>query len=112
MKILAYIKKDCFSKELFVASFGESKALVSMSNVRSAVPINGSSDFGFIYPDSLVPFLAIAPEALNIRSKLNQERLIPYKPQVGECQSHASDQAISAALATYSKVVNGRRLFV
>ena len=111
MTVSAVIEKDCSSSELIATFFNELKEYVSISKVRSAVPVNGSVEVCFVDQESLVSFLAVAPEAWNIKSELKQEKLITIIPQVGEGHSQVSDQAMSAAMATYGKVIKGRRLF-
>ena len=111
MAVSAIIEKDCSSSELIASFFNELKEYVSISKVRSAVPVNGSVEVCFVDQDSLVSFLAVAPEAWNIKSELKQEKLITVIPQVGEGHSQVSDQAMSAAMSTYGKVVKGKRFF-
>ena len=108
MTVSAVIEKDCSSSELIATFFNELKEYVSISKVRSAVPVNGSVEVCFVDQESLVSFLAVAPEAWNIKSELKQEKLITIIPQVGEGHSQVSDQAMSAAMATYGKVIKGR----
>ena len=93
------------------AFFNELKAYVLISKVCSAVLVNGSVEVCFVDQDSLISFHAVAPEAWNIKSELKQEKLITIIPQVGEGHSQVSDQAMSAAMSTYGKVVKGKRLF-
>ena len=111
MTVSAVIDKDCSSSELIASFFNELKAYVLISKVCSAVLVNGSVEVCFVDQDSLISFLAVAPEAWNIKSELKQEKLITIIPQVGEGHSQVSDQAMSAAMSTYGKVVKGKRLF-
>lgn len=91
--------------------FNKLKEIISVTKVKSAVPIGSGLEVTFKDEKALRDFVLKAPTEWEVTSTLSGDILITVTPKFGDGHAQVPDKAFWAAVSRWGEVKKGRRLF-